>query len=476
MIGPVVANVLVAGIALVILRVAYRDRDKAGIGASFFTILFSLYGHIYELMLDFQIFQSDYRPLFIVYMVVLILGIWGIWRLLRNPQALTPILNLVGLVLVAMQVLVIGAYAFRSIPGVSGSVDPEKVAVAQPQEMPDIYYIILDAYGRSDILETRYGIDNWEWMDFLKDKGFYVAEHANSNYLRTTLSLYSSLNMQYVEAFVEQESASKNFIGLEQAISNSTVRHTLEELGYKVFVIPNGINTTSWDNTHNATSPWLRWIDTNFFVSYVNTTLAVVLTQNFLYDMQRTRINNSFVGLETIPQDGTPKFVFAHIIAPHPPFVFNAQGEPIEAIIPYNLTDAIGLSMESEEYIRGYEAQLRYVNSRMERTITTILERSEKPPIIIVQGDHGPGAHFDWETLENNLCLIERSSILNAYYLPGAEEELYPQITPVNSFRLVFNTVFGLDYDLLPDKVYFAPDSNILQTTEITDSLSCTME
>jgi hypothetical protein len=409
-------------------------------------------------------------------MVVLILGIWGIWRLLRNPQALTPMLNLVGLVLVAMQVLVIGAYAFRSIPGVSGSVDPEKVAVAQPQEMPDIYYIILDAYGRSDILEARYGIDNWEWMDFLKDKGFYVAEQANSNYLRTTLSLYSSLNMQYVEAFVEQESASKDFIGLEQAISNSTVRHTLEELGYEVFVIPNGINTTSWDNTHNATSPWLRWIDTNFFVSYVNTTLAVVLTQNFLYDMQRTRINNSFVGLETIPQDGTPKFVFAHIIAPHPPFVFNAQGEPIEAIIPYNLTDAIGLSMKSEEYIRGYEAQLRYVNTRMEHTITTILERSEKPPIIIVQGDHGPGAHFDWETLENNLCLIERSSILNAYYLPGAEEELYPQITPVNSFRLVFNTVFGLDYDLLPDKVYFAPDSNILQTTEITDSLSCTME
>jgi len=476
MVGPVVANGLMVGIALVILRAAYRDRDKAGIGASFFILLFSLFGHLYELVIDFRIFQSDYRPLFIVYMVVLILGIWGIWRLLRNPQALTPGLNLVGLVLVAMQVVMIGGYAFRSLPSEPGSMDSEAAAVSQSQDMPDIYYILLDAYGRADMLQSQYGIDNQEWIDFLEGKGFYVAEEASSNYLRTTLSLYSSLNMQYVEAFIEQETTSKDFTGLEEAISHSAVRHTLEALGYEIFVIPNGINTTSWDNTNNATSPWLKWIDTNFFVSYVNTTLAVVLAQNYLYDLHRTRINNSFVGLETIPQDGTPKFVFAHIIAPHPPFVFNAQGEPIEAIIPYKMTDAIGLSMTSEEYIRGYEAQLRYVNTRMERTITTILERSVKPPIILIQGDHGPGAHFDWESLENNQCLKERSSILSAYYLPDAEAELYPQITPVNSFRLIFNTVFGLDYGLLPDQVYFAPDSNILQTTEITEALTCAME
>ena len=59
--------------------------------------------------------------------------------------------------------------------------------------------------------------------------------------------------------------------------------------------------------------------------------------------------------------------------------------------------------------------------------------------MIIIQGDHG----LDTEA---------RMAILNAYYLPGdGAKMLYPTITPVNSFRVVFNAYFGQEYPILPD-------------------------
>ena len=47
--------------------------------------------------------------------------------------------------------------------------------------------------------------------------------------------------------------------------------------------------------------------------------------------------------------------------------------------------------------------------------------------------------------------------ILNAYYLPGYDGDLYATISPVNSFRLVFNSYFGGEYDMLEDVSYYSP-------------------
>jgi hypothetical protein len=51
----------------------------------------------------------------------------------------------------------------------------------------------------------------------------------------------------------------------------------------------------------------------------------------------------------------------------------------------------------------------------------------------------------------------ERAAILNAYYLSGGDDShLYPDITPVNTFRVVFNTAFGTDLSLLEDTTYIS--------------------
>ena len=63
---------------------------------------------------------------------------------------------------------------------------------------PDIYYIVLDGYGREDILNEYYAYDNSEFLENLAKRGFAVPHQARSNYPKTVLSISSTLNMDYI--------------------------------------------------------------------------------------------------------------------------------------------------------------------------------------------------------------------------------------------------------------------------------------
>jgi hypothetical protein len=110
-----------------------------------------------------------------------------------------------------------------------------------------------------------------------------------------------------------------------------------------------------------------------------------------------------------------------------------------------------------------------YVNRLLTEAIDRILELSDTPPVIILQGDHGPGAHLDWE-IPSDLVVRERYSILNAYLVPEETRSLlYPEITPVNSFRALFDGTFGADLPLLEDRVYFTPEAALYRFLDVTE-------
>jgi hypothetical protein len=101
--------------------------------------------------------------------------------------------------------------------------------------------------------------------------------------------------------------------------------------------------------------------------------------------------------------------------------------------------------------------------------IDTILENSASPPIIIIQGDHGSGMYFS-NVSKDDSCLKERASILNAYYLPGlADNPLYETITPVNSFRIIFNQYFGTHFPTLEDRVYYSSVKGFYEFLDVTE-------
>ena len=141
-----------------------------------------------------------------------------------------------------------------------------------------------------------------------------------------------------------------------------------------------------------------------------------------------------------------PKFIFVHILAPHNPFVFGPQGEYLNRTTPFTLNDDVD-AMDTNSYISGYTGQVTYLNRRVLETVNQILDRSATPPVIIIQGDHGSPRTPEWNM-----------TILNGYYLPGEGNRfLYSSISPVNTFRVIFNAYFGGKLEILPDQACDAP-------------------
>jgi len=67
----------------------------------------------------------------------------------------------------------------------------------------------------------------------------------------------------------------------------------------------------------------------------------------------------------------------------------------------------------------------------------------------------------------------ERMPILNAYYFSdGDYSDLYEDISPVNTFRLILNQYLGTELALLPDKHYFTILNQPYKFIDITDRLS----
>jgi len=147
----------------------------------------------------------------------------------------------------------------------------------------------------------------------------------------------------------------------------------------------------------------------------------------------------------------SPKFVFAHILLPHDPYVFGLNCEP---------EDPIGSTVEK------YLSNLSCANKMTKAAVETILSKSSQPPVIVIQGDEGHyGMKYpyikgtDYSQIDSK-TLQERARILNAYYLPGVEvgKILYPSISPVNSFRVILKTYFGADLGVLPDRSFIFPN------------------
>jgi hypothetical protein len=198
-------------------------------------------------------------------------------------------------------------------------------------------------------------------------------------------------------------------------------------------ILGDGIN--SFESMELNTSAGMLLYEFN---SYLPKTI-----RNFLsaYVLHRERI---LYALDTLDGMGTtpgPKFVFVHILAPHNPFVFGPNGEYIERKTPFTLNDDRDV-VAMKDYVAGYRNQVTYLNQRMLAIVDSLIQTSSQPPIIIIQGDHGTMRLPGWQ-----------NTILNAYYLPDTTTtSLYQGISPVNSFRVIFNAYFSGHLPLLPDQ------------------------
>lgn len=344
-------------------------------------------------------------------------------------------------------------------------------------DTPDIFYIILDGYGGESMLREIHNIENSEFIQELEARGFIVPSDSKSNYPRTILSLASSLNMQYLDSISSSMQDSPLWWPLTGTImDNETIKY-LRVNGYTVANTASNWDYTTLPDAEHVFNPFLIYLNkfeeyqiqqTN--LSFLNSIENIGISVP-TYSNHRKTVLYALDSMREIAELPSPKFAFVHIVSPHPPFVFDAQGNEVTPDYPFTLSDSKHLLAPPSHYRDGYAEQLKFINQKVLTAVDAILENSKKPPIIIIQGDHGPGIYVEHGSIEKT-CLYERYSILNAYYLPGIKNiDIPADISPVNTFRIIFNHYFSENLEILPNRQYFYKEGLTFQFTEVTDRI-----
>lgn len=456
---PMLAAVVLALLVFAVARLLLHNSEKAGLAASLFVLLFFSYGHLLRLVkrdIGSGFIGLDAKlSTILILLLVLIVGCVLLALTRKQLRKLTGALNLIAAGLLLIQI-VQGGYALARTDQPQVTVPPPDTTLSLPQPPPDIYYLVFDAFGRADVLQGIYGYDAQWFVEHLQRKGFYVASKSHSNYCQTALSLSATLNMNYVDSLGSFNPGSWDRRPLNQFIHENRAFKSLRELGYHFTAFSTSFPPTEFRNADRYVSSAAYMNE--FEITVVGSTPLPLLLRGIFseYSQHRQRINDTFEGLATLDLGDRPNLIFAHLVAPHTPFVFTATGGETQPDRPFFTGDGNHFYEKGgtpAEYIEGYHEQVAYVATRIRQMVDHILARYDNnPPIIIIQGDHGPGSRLYWQNVRKT-DVRERFSILNAIYLPDqADSILYPSISSVNTFRVIFDHYFGGDYELLPDR------------------------
>jgi hypothetical protein len=341
--------------------------------------------------------------------------------------------------------------------------------VQTPQ--PNIYYIVLDGYERADKMKEYYHYDNAPFIQGLKDRGFYVASESRSNYINTKYSIPSELNLTYISNLPNDVLKRVSIVGkynfLEDFLNSKEYKSVFFESNYmgatEESVVELGVNTNTSDQFN------LNELN-QFDILFLKTSMGRLLVESYLSDVKQTEQvfnlavdnnfeihrNNIYQIFYNLPAYAGQKkyFVFAHILSPHPPFVWGPNGEKVQFTGDYTL---FGDNKKREKVIGLYTGQSEYIGKITIDAIDQILQKSKTPPIIILQSDHGNDAYLD-NVNPTKEGIDIRSANLSAFYFPDSDYgKLSPTLTNVNTFRIVLNKYFCTNFSILPDKIYKEP-------------------
>jgi len=472
-----IVSIFITFLILLTLFLTLKNAHKAGLITSLVMLSFFSYGHLNLVLRNVSLFGDllgRHRFLVPLYVGIFGVALWGILKTRRDLSSLTRLLNVIASALILLPLFQIGAFEIKDYTAQHSQAASAAGDLRLPEDQmpPDVYYILMDGYPRGDFIAQHLGYDNSPFLDALEEKGFFVARCSQANYSDTRFSMASTLNMTYLDGGTGLSEVTFRRNDLNQMIRSSTVQQNFASLGYTIVTFDPGYRWLNWDNTDIQYTPSGIQSSRNLLAIGLNEFERLLLHTSagkLLLDMQvisaANQVNkikqvldnpralhreNVLFALEAIPKTIAevpgPKFVYAHIVSPHPPFVFTADGTPLD-------------NSPTDELV-AYGDQIAYDNTRLLDIVDRLIAESEGPPIIIIQGDHG--ATIDYAGLR--IDEAERLGILNAYYLPGgSEQELSTSLSPVNTFRLIFDLYFNGHYGLLKDKSILGRQSHYIE-------------
>ncbi|HSB01069.1 MAG TPA: sulfatase-like hydrolase/transferase, partial [Anaerolineales bacterium] len=471
LVRPVIISVLLTGLIWIVFRLLFRDWQKSGIMTTLVMIAFFTYGQVFIELESTLGEPVRHRYLALLYAGILVLlAILILWKV-RRPNTFVNFLTITGGVLTLFSVIRmlqhdLSIYQAARLSNTAQSSLIQTVSSTTGVRKPDIYLILLDAHTSVRTMKEEFHYDASAFQQQLESLGFYVAECAQSNYPITNLSVTSAFYANY-----HQEPTL-------YPIYSSLVIETLRSEGYRVITFENRSNghfDIGEDLRLSRNQTLLNGVDLTGGLSEFEVMLWKTSFARIAYDMPQLipafnveslhqweyyeHYQQTYFMLDELKrlpdmEGSKPKFVFAHFLVPHPPFIFAPDGKFAWA----------------ESQAQGYASNAKFIDSQIVPVVAEIIRKSKTPPVIIIMGDHGATGVPKLETPQR------RMSILDAYYVnEQAKKDLYETITPVNTFRVIFNNYFGTTYPYLEDKSYhasnmrkFTPENMIPNTCQVS--------
>ena len=435
-------------------RLFFKSSTKSGLLVSLMVVLFFSYGTIFtklnEIIVNFQISNTFF---IFPFLGIFILGFLYCFKTKRKLNNITIILNVVVITLIAVTSTQLIGYDFDQSHIFEDDVDisTQFHLTDSLSEYPDIYYIILDEYAGSKILNDTFDYDNSEFIDYLHTNGSTVPLETQSNYVVSFLSLSSSLNMQYVNFYTDEVGIDSKDRRLSYNLfHNNRLMQILESNGYSTINFDSNWGPT---NAIKIASQNLceksPIFDSELFIMVLGNSMLKPIYVDLFLPSDRERVLCGFSELPEIQlQSNKPIFALAHIMLPHGPYVWGPNGE-------HRKIDSLSV-LDVEENKKGYLDQLKFTNKMVQEMIEKIMDEKKRPKIIIIQSDHGTAIPFDWENPTEKMK-HDRLSNINYILLPDKNENpLYNTITPVNTFRVLFNDYFNTNFEVLEDRIFFS--------------------
>lgn len=327
-------------------------------------------------------------------------------------------------------------------------------------EKPDIYFLVFDGMPSTKAMQSYWNFNNAKLDSFLQEENFFISENSKSNYNLTVLSLSSTLNMDYTPPIDLSQNEVKMYFKASSSILNNSLTKILTKEGYQISQYqPVSFGNKDWDgslffkemlymNYFYKTLPGrlyrdLGWHFSSFKFKFINKFYESKFEKrNIIAEKDIEHLLN-LVKNSCVKTNAKPKFVYAHFVLPHDPFIFDSTGKRKETRLTIQLSE--------KEQVTAFIEQVKYVNKVIEQLVKHIKQNNKTNTIILLEGDHGYRNIYGqkgYMTFEN----------LNAFYLPGKDsEKLYSSISPVNSFRIILNKYFSANLPLLKDSSIFIP-------------------
>ena len=467
-----------------VLKLILKDSVKSALITSLILVICFSYGYSY-LMLD-KILCCDiydltingvdvvkHRYLAIPFLAVFITGVFYLIKTNKRLNVANTVTNVASLTIVIITLVNIGAYSLENSFSINFE-DESSVGleyIKNEKELPDIFFIILDAYPGAASLKTTSNYDNSEFIDGLSERGFFVQKESYSNYAQSFISIPSVLNMKHLDYLTELVGDSRDQTRPYEMADNNRVMNFLKSQGYAIASFDSG-----WGMTRDIKAAELQLcgdnqlFNSNFLIMLVK---ASALNPVYVKIFESSHIELKLCVFDELPKvqnrSDKPIFVFAHMMLPHPPFIFDADGG-IRSV------DNLDLSLEIKDNNsrNAHLEQLKFVNKKMTQVVDQLLN-SENPPVIIITSDHGTAFLFDgnlakWDSPTNEM-IKERMNNIMFVYLPSNKTDIfYEDMTLVNVFPVLFNYYFETDFEILDDKIFFSRDGSY-DFIDVTDIL-----